>query len=76
MEVLRLVRKEMARRAIDFSYAQIYVMHGVVYFRGQVKAMRGHNLDLREEMEKMGKVLRTKQDIRDVVLDLIYRGDA
>ncbi len=70
---LRLVRKELARKPIDTSLMQIYVMHGIVYFRGQVKATRGHQIDLKTEMEKIGTILRTKQEIRDVVIDVIYR---
>lgn len=70
---MRLVRKELARRPIDISRMQIYVMHRIVYFRGQAKAARGHELDLKAEFEIIAKILRTKPEIRDVVLDLIYR---
>jgi len=49
-------------------------MHGVCYIRGTVKAIRGSNIpDIRSEMEIVAKVLRAKPEIKDVVLDCIYR---
>jgi hypothetical protein len=69
----RSVRKELARRPIDTSLAQIHISHGVVRIGGQVRAMRGHNMDLRAEMELIAKVLKQKPGIRDVILECIYR---
>lgn len=69
----RAVRKELARRPIDMTHAQIYISHGVVRISGQVRAMRGHEMDLRAEMEMIAKVLRQKPGIRDVILECIMR---
>lgn len=49
-------------------------MHGVCYIRGAVKALRGSNIpDIRSEMEIIAKVLRTKPEIKEVILDCIFR---
>jgi hypothetical protein len=73
IEGVREVRKELARRPVDTSLLMITYHHGVVRFTGQVKAMRGHELDLRAEMELIAKVLRTKPMIKDVVIECILR---
>lgn len=74
LEVSRLVRKELARRPIDTQLVNVQIYHGVVYLRGTVRAMRGHAMDLRQEMELISRILKQKPGIRDVVLDLTYRG--
>ena len=67
-------RAELGRRGIDTTRADIRVMHGICYIRGQLTAVRSANIpDLRSEMEKIAKVLRTKAEIKDVVIDCIYR---
>ena len=73
MEGAKSVRKELARRPIDTSLAMITVTHGVVRIGGQIRAMRGHEMDLRSEMELIAKVLKQRQGIRDVVLECILR---
>lgn len=72
-ELTKTVWREFARRPVDISLMSIVVIHGVVYLRGQVKAMRGHDLDLRSEMEIIAKALKQRPGIRDVVMDLTYR---
>ena len=58
------------------TLADIRVTHGVVYIRGTIRAIRGSNIrDIRSEMEIVGRVLRQKPEVRDVVLDCMYRGD-
>jgi hypothetical protein len=70
----KAARSEFGRRGIDVTYADIRCMHGVCYIRGTVKAIRGSNIpDIRAEMEKVGKILRSKPEIKDVVIDCIYR---
>jgi len=70
----KYARSEFGRRGVDLTQADLRVMHGICYVRGSVRALRSSNItDLRAEMEKIAKVLRTKQEIKDVVLDCIYR---
>jgi hypothetical protein len=67
-------RSEIGRRGIDVTQADVRVMHGVCYVRGAVKAIRGSNIpDIRVEMEKVAKILRQKPEIKEVILDCIYR---
>jgi hypothetical protein len=70
----KAARSEMSRRGIDMTLADIRVSHGVVSVRGTVRAIRGSNIiDLRHEMEIIARVLRQKPEVRDVVLDCMYR---
>lgn len=69
----RSVRKELARRPIDTTLAQVTISHGIVRISGQVRAMRGHVMDLRAEMEMIARVLRQKPGIRDVILECVFR---
>ncbi len=48
-------------------------MHGVVYVRGQVTAMRGAENTTREILDQVSKVLRSRAGIRDVVIDAVVR---
>lgn len=73
LEATKLVRREFNRRAIDTSMADIRVSHGVVYIRGTVKPIRGGAADVRSEVELIARTLRTRGEIRDVVLDVTYR---
>ncbi len=67
-------RSELSRRGIDTTQADLRVMHGVCYIRGSLRAMQTANItDLRSEIEKIGKILRTKPEIKDVVIDCTFR---
>jgi hypothetical protein len=68
-----LVRRELARRPLDCSMVQVSVTHGVVYLRGTVRAMRGHDIDLLQEIAIVETVLKQRAGIRDVVSELQTR---
>lgn len=72
-EVRRMVLREVSKRHVDTSLMDVMVMHGVVYMRGTVRGIRGHSFDLKAEMELIRRILRQKQGVRDVVLDVICR---
>lgn len=72
-EMQLLVRREMARRPLDTSMVDVYVTHGVVYLRGTVRAMRGHDIDLQHEITILQTILKQKSGIRDVVSELQTR---
>ena len=73
-DATRQVRSIMARRGIDVSRCDLRVTHGVCYVRGLVQAMKGVVIpDLKSEMDNIAKVLRQKQDIREVVMELTIR---
>ena len=70
----KTARSELGRRGIDTTLCDVRVMHGVCYIRGSLRADRSANIpDLRTEMEKIAKILRTKAEIKDVVIDAIFR---
>jgi hypothetical protein len=70
----KIARQMFSRRGIDLTRADIRVMHGVCYLRGQVSRLKGVEIpDLRAELEVIGKILRQKPEIRDVVIDVTYR---
>jgi hypothetical protein len=70
----KAARSECTRRGVDLTLADIRVMHGTVYIRGTVKAIRGSHInDIRAEMELIARILRQKAEVRDVVLDCMYR---
>jgi hypothetical protein len=68
-----LVRREMARRPLDCSAVDIYASHGVIYLRGRVRAMRGHDIDLKQEISILMTVLKQRSGIRDVISELETR---
>ena len=70
----KIARREFTKRKVDLSTADIRVMHGVCYLRGTVKAIRGAEFpDIKLECEHIARILRTKGEIKDVVLDCQYR---
>lgn len=72
-ELQLLVRREMARRPIDCSMVDVHASHGVVYLRGTVRPLRGHNIDLQQEVTLLCTVLKQKSGIRDVINELQVR---
>ena len=67
----RIARAEFARRGIDISRADLYVMHGVLYMRGEVKTMPNTLInDLTYEMGLVTKILRQRPEIRDIVMEI------
>jgi hypothetical protein len=73
VEATKIVRREFNRRAIDVTLADIRVSHGVVYIRGTIKPMRGGATDVKHEVEIIARNLRTRPEVRDVVIDAIFR---
>lgn len=69
----KVARREFNKRQLDTTMADIRVSHGVLYVRGTIKTIRGGPADPRSECELIARILRTKPEIRDVVLDCSYR---
>ena len=71
----RIARAEFARRGIDISRSDLYVMHGVLYMRGEVKPMPNATFnDMAAEMGLVTKILRQRPEIRDLVLEVKVAG--
>jgi len=73
VEMRRMVLREINKRHLDTSLMDVHVIHGVVYIRGMVRGIRGHNVDVKQELEIIRRILRQKPGIRDVVVDAIIR---
>lgn len=69
-QMTRLVQREISRRYIDATKLDVKAIHGVVYLRGSIRRLRGHDVDLKHELGVIHKVLRGKPGIRDVVMDV------
>jgi hypothetical protein len=69
----KLVRRELGKRLLDLTQADLRVTHGVAYIRGVVKGMRGGNPDVKAELEIVARILRTNAHIKDVVIDCVVR---
>ncbi len=69
-ETTRLAQREIGRRSIDSSRLDVRATHGVVYLRGTIERLRGHDTDLRHELEVIHRVLRTKPGIREVIIEV------
>lgn len=69
-QMTRMVQREIGRRYIDCSKLDVKAIHGVVYLRGSIRKLRGHDVDLKHELEVITRVLRAKPGIREVVVDV------
>jgi len=73
VEANKAARREFSKRPIDTSRADIRVAHGVVYVRGQLSPMRGSDSSVKEMLDQISKVMRSKPGIRDFVIDAVVR---
>ena len=68
----RMVQREIGRRYIDASRLDVKAFHGIVYLRGQVRHLRGHDVDLKAELDLINRILRGRPGIREVIIDVQY----
>lgn len=73
LEATKMARREFNKRPIDLSRADIRVMHGVVTVRGQLSLMRSAEGSLSEYLEQIRKALRSRPEVRDVIIDCVLR---
>ena len=74
LEASKAVRRLFTRRGVDTTLADIRCSHGVVTVRGVVAAIRGMDVeDLRSTVEHLCRALRTRPEIREIVIDVTYR---
>jgi len=66
----RLVQREIGRRYIDASRLDVKAIHGVVYLRGTITKLRGHDVDLAHELGIINRVLRGKPGVREVIMEV------
>lgn len=70
----KLVRKEFGKSGLDITYADLRVTHGIAYIRGNISINKSTPVtDMRIEMERVVRILRQRQGIKDVVVDVRYK---
>ena len=69
-EMTRMVRREISRRYVDAANVDVRVLHGIVYLRGYLDRLRGHDTDLHGELDIILRILRQKSGIRDVICEV------
>lgn len=69
IEMVRAVRREMARHQLDTGETQVTAIRGVIHLTGKVRPLRGHEAEFEEEIHTLHRVLKQRPGIRDVVLE-------
>ena len=73
-EMNKKIRGQIARRYVDASMVTVNCVGGVVYLTGVLSILRTHaTTNLKDEMETIGKLLRTMPGVREVVWDVTLR---
>ena len=72
----RDVLRDISKRPLDISDLHVCVMHVVVYLRGRVERIRGYygDINLEDEVNRLVRLIRQKQGIRDVVCEIELGG--
>ena len=68
--ITRMAKREIGRRYIDTTKLDVKAQHGVIFLRGSIGRLRGHDVDLNHELEVIRLILRQKPGIRDVISDV------
>jgi hypothetical protein len=73
-EATRRIRGQIGRRYIDSSLLNVNVVGNVVHLTGVIRPLRTYpNVDLREEMEHISKILKQSCGMREVVWEVTLR---
>jgi osmotically-inducible protein OsmY len=67
MRLTRACQREVTRRHVDSDHLEIKVVNGVCYLNGEVRPVRGVNVDLESEIEMIQRLLKSLPGIKDVV---------
>ena len=76
VEMVRSVRRELARHHLDTSETQVGAAHGVIHLYGCVRPVRGHESEFSGEVHTLFKVLKQRPGVRDVVFEWSIEGNA
>jgi hypothetical protein len=63
----RDVLREFTKRSVDSSRINIRAGHGVVYIYGELRGVRGIDIDLEKELNIIILNIKRKYGVRDVV---------
>lgn len=73
-ELAKKIRGQIARRYVDASMVNVNCVGGTVHLTGVLKSIRTHaEINLKDEMENIAKLLRSIPGVRDVVWDVTLR---
>ena len=76
-ETRRLVEREIAKHAIDYSLLVVSVINGVATFQGRISPLRGsmgRGVNIRDEMKKIQDAVMNLRGINDCVIDVSFDG--
>lgn len=74
-ETRRLVEREIAKHAIDYSLLVVSVINGVATFTGRVSPLRGsmgRGVNIRDEMKKIQDSVMNLRGVNECILDVAY----
>ena len=69
VEMVRSVRREMARHQIDSSMATVSAHHGIIHLYGRIRPLRGHEQEFEAEMLALYKCLRQRPGVRELIAE-------
>ena len=63
----KLVMRELFKRDIDISRILVFSTAGVVTIMGELRNMRGFQLDLKHELAQIENIIRQIHGVRDII---------
>jgi hypothetical protein len=70
---LKLARSEFSRRGLDISRADFRLTRGVLQVQGILGVGHSSNSDVKSAVEIIFKVLKSKPEIKDIVITAMFR---
>ena len=71
---LKMVRGQLARRYVDSTRLDVRVSYGTVYVTGWISKLKLHpEIDLKQEIEAIGTILRSKPGVGNIIWDARIR---
>jgi osmotically-inducible protein OsmY len=65
--VKKLVMRHLYKREVDISRILVFCTSGVVTIMGELRHMRGHELDLKVELAEIENLIRQIDGVRDII---------
>lgn len=73
VRTMKLVRAEFCRRGLDISRADLHIQHGILTVQGIIPPFKGQGPEeMKHEVDLVLRHLRSKPEIRDVIVDVAY----
>ena len=76
VQTSKACRRLFTKKGINVNAAEVRVMHGVCHIRGLIEPIPGQGVeDLREAVKTVCGFIKRLPGVRDVSIDVIYRGE-